>query len=263
MRQEVLDVPGVEPVGQVLRQRLIQQPQELGLGKPERGVRTEPGQLDAPGIDTDYGREPRPELAGCALPRHGDDVDLVGRDMPRPHVEAGQGVVERPEPRQVPVGGNRLDVDDGAEPFLPPGRAEGLNGLLPFGGQQGREVAHGKDDVHLGREQRPDGAIGLLRGARRQHLIRDDGCLGSLQRLAHQDVPLANPRIGRIGVRSLSLTQIPAGPGMIPSLVARQQDTLAREPGAVAPHGALQERRARLGLADVQVNTGTAGTWHP
>src|SRR6266516_6308557 len=43
--------------------------------------------------------------------------------------------------------------------------------------------------------------------------------------------------------------------------IARQHDSLGGKPGAVTPQGMLQKRRARLWLADVNVNT--AATRHP
>ena len=263
VRDDSLDVPGVEPVGHLLGQRLVQPAQELDLGQSERGIGVRLGEVDAAGIDAENRREPDPERAGRALLRHGDHVHLVRRKVPRPHVEDGQRVVERPEPPLAPVGGSRLDVDDTAEPFVPGDDAAGLDRLLPLGGQQGGEVAHGEDDVHLGREQGPDRAIGLLGVARGQDLVRDDGRLGGQQGLADQDVPVAGPRIGRVGGLPDRLAQIPAGPVMVPPFVARQHDALGGEPGAVAPEGTLQERRARLRLADVHVDAGAAATRHP
>ena len=76
-----------------------------------------------------------------------------------------------PEPRLAAAVLGRPGVDDPVKPFFPPGRAAALDLLLPFGRQHGREVTHGQDDMHLGREQRPDGPIGLPGGAHREQLV--------------------------------------------------------------------------------------------
>jgi hypothetical protein len=114
--------------------------------------------------------------------------------------------------------------------------------------------------MHLGREQRPHGPVGLPGGAHREQFIRDDGGLAGPQRLAGQDIPLTRPGISRIGRRPRRLTQIPARPGMILMAIAGQQYAAGRQPGAVIPHGILEKRRAGLRLANMKINAGTAGT---
>src|SRR5262249_59473873 len=79
-------------------------------------------------------------------------------------------------------------------------------------------------------------------------------------RRAGPDIPLADPRIGRVPGLPPSLPQILARAGMTPIAVARQHDSLGGKLGAISPQGMLQKRRARLWLADVHVNT--AATRH-
>src|SRR5215470_1295723 len=142
--------------------------------------------------------------------------------------------MDRPEPRPAAPVSARCAADDVGQPLLPGNGAAALDSLLPFGGKQAGDVARSEDDVYLGRKQRPAG----------------------------QDIPLASPRSDWITGQPLSLPQIPAGTRMISMAVARQHDSLRGQPGTVAPHRLLHERRARLRLADVQVNTGLDSARH-
>ena len=171
VRQDPLDVPGIEPVGELLGQRLVHPAQEFGLPEAERGIGTCPAQVGAAGVDAQNGRETCPEQAGRATAGHGDHVDVIRRDVLRPRVQDGERVMRVPEPRLAAAVPGRPGVDHPVKPFFPPGRSAALDLLLPFGGQQGREVTHGQDDVHLGREQGPDGPVGLTGGAHREQFV--------------------------------------------------------------------------------------------
>jgi hypothetical protein len=127
-----------------------------------------------------------------------------------------------------------------------------LDGLLPLGRQQRRDIAHGEHDVHLGGQQRTDGAVGLLRIRRREQLVRDDRDLACLLRLAGQDLPLAGPRARRVAGQLRDSPQVLAGAEVVLRVMARQHDAARRELGPVAPHDLLEKGGAGLGLADVQ-----------
>src|SRR6185312_5650509 len=109
----------------------------------------------------------------------------------------------------------------------------------------------------------PDGPLGMLRAGRGQQLVGDDRPPAGAQRLARQDVPFADPRIGRVGRGPGRLPQVPAGPGMVTIAVTRQPQPLSGQPGPVGPQRVLEERRAGLWLANVQVDTRALDTGRP
>ena len=249
----LLDVPHVEPVGDLVGKGLVQPSQELGLRHPERGVRPGAGEVDAAGVDPQQGREALPQQpAGRSRGRGRDDVHVLRGQPTGPDIEDRQRVVHAPEPPPAPVGIGRLPVDHVAEPVLPPAGVAVLDGLLPLGRQQRRDIAHGENDVHLGGQQRADGAVGLLRIRRREQLVRDDRDLARLLRLAGQDLPLAGPRPRRVAGQLRDSPQVLAGAEVVLRVMARQHDAARRELGPVAPHDLLEKGRAGLGLADVQ-----------
>ena len=81
-RENPLDVPGVEPVGHVLRQRLIKPAQELGFRQSERGIDARIGEVNAVRVDSENGRKSCPEQVGRAIRRDRDHVYVVHRDVP-------------------------------------------------------------------------------------------------------------------------------------------------------------------------------------
>src|SRR5262249_62064518 len=93
---------------------------------------------------------------------------VVRRDTLRPHLEDGQRVMDRPEPRPAAPVSARCAADDVGQPLLPGNGAAALDSLLPFGGKQAGDVARSEDDVYLGREQGPGAAVSLKRGSPRQ-----------------------------------------------------------------------------------------------
>ncbi len=153
VREDLLDLPGVEPVGHLRRQSLVHPAQELAFRVAERGIPPSPGYVAAARVDVHGGGEPRPQQVPRILMRHGDHMDLVRRDVPRPHVQDGQRVVDPPEPRPAAPVSGPLRGDHRVEPRFPSGGATALDGLLPLGGQEGRDVAHGDHDMHLRAEQ--------------------------------------------------------------------------------------------------------------
>ena len=263
VREDLLDLPGVEPVGHLSRQSLVHPAQELAFRVPERRIPPSTAHVAAARVDVHGGGEPRPQQAAWILVRHGDDMDLVRRDVPGPHVQDGQRVVNPPEPRPAAPVSRPLRGDHRVEPRFPSGGAAALDRLLPLGRQEGGKAAHGDNDMHFRAEQRPYGALGLLRAGRRQHLVGDDRPVGGTQRLARQDVPLAGPWISRVGRGPRGFTQVPARPRMVAVAVTRQLEPLGSQPGPVGPQRILQKGRARLRLADVQVNARAPGIGNP
>ena len=153
MREDLLDLPGVEPVGHLRRQSLVHPAQELGFRIPERRIPPSTGHVAAARVDVHGGGEPRPQQAARIMVRHGDDMDLVRRDVPRPHVQDGQRVVNPPEPRPAAPVSRPLRRDHRVEPRFPSGGAAALDRLLPLGRQEGGEVAHADNDMHFRAEQ--------------------------------------------------------------------------------------------------------------
>ena len=253
----------VEPVRHFPGQRLVHPAQEFGCGEPEGGVSPHAAEVDTGAFDSEDRRETGPEGFGLAFPRRDDHMHMIGRDVLGPRLKDGHRVVHVPEPRPAPAVDSRLGTYYPVEPLFPGDRTAAFNPFLPFRRKKGRVVPDGEDDVHLGREQRPDRAVGLPGGAGRQQLIGNDGRPAGTQGLARQDVPFAGPRLCRVRSHSLRLAQVPAGAGMVPVTVAGQQDPAGGQPRLIAPQRILEERRAGLRLPDVQVHAGTAGALAP
>jgi len=61
--EDLLELPGVKPVGHLGRQLLVYPAQKFGFRKPERVVRPRPGEVAARRVDAHHGGEPLPQQA--------------------------------------------------------------------------------------------------------------------------------------------------------------------------------------------------------
>ena len=81
VREDSLDVPRVEPVGQFLGQCLIHPAQKFGFPEAERGISPRPGEVSPAGVDAQNSRETHPEQVSRAAARHSDHMDVIRRDV--------------------------------------------------------------------------------------------------------------------------------------------------------------------------------------
>ncbi|MWK34485.1 hypothetical protein GEV43_10815 [Actinomadura sp. J1-007] len=261
-REDVGDEPVVEPHGRVRVDGAVDAPQQLGLGPAQRRVGARLGQVGDGGVHADQPGEPLPEqLARSARPRHREHVHPFRRDVRRPAREHLRDVVHPPEP-----GGGRVvarPVDHLAEPVLEVVVEAVLDVLLPLRGQQPGEVAGGVDHVHLGGGERGHGAFGLLGGRRGDDLVGDhgDAGVGRLD-LCDELVPAALPVGGGVVRFRTQPAQVAGRAHVRGERAAGHEHAVLGEDRGVVPQQALDEGRAALRSADVQVDDRRGACWN-